>query len=380
MKTPIYLDYNATTPLAPEVAEATVAALRDTWGNPSSAHAYGKRARRAVDASRESVAALIECRPDEVIFTGGGTETDNAAVIGVAEALRERGRHIVISAVEHAAVERACGHLEERGWQVSRIGVDANGVVDVDALAAALRRETVLVSVMHAQNETGVLQPVARIAALARTNGSVFHTDTAQSVGKLPVRADELGADLLTIAGHKLYGPKGVGALFLRRDTPFTPLLRGAAHEAGRRAGTENVPAIVGLGAACELAATELSSRERHLRELRDRLEAGLRSHVPDLVVHGAAVMRLPNTLSVALPGADATTLLGRVEGVAAAAGAACHSGRAHVSGVLRAMGVDDALALCTLRLTVGRPTRAEDVERAADLLGAEAARLRRAA
>jgi cysteine desulfurase len=374
---PIYLDYNATTPPAPEVVEAMIPALREAWGNASSSHAIGRRARAAVDRARRQVAEMIGCEPDELIFTSGGTESDNAAILGVAEALGDRGRHIVVSAVEHAAVAQACRHLEQRGWEIARVPVESTGRVDPSAVADAVGPQTVLVSIMHAQNETGVLQPVAAIGELLRSEDTLLHVDAAQSIGKLPVNVREMGADLLTLAGHKFYGPMGVGALFIRRGTPFEPFLLGAGHEGGRRAGTENVPGIVGFGAACALTTAELPGRTEHLRELRDRLEANLRRRIPDLIVHGSNVDRLPNTLCVALPGVDSNELLAMVPGVASAAGEACHAGQRHVSATLRAMGVPDALALCTLRLTVGRPTTAEEVDRAADLLAEAAIALR---
>jgi cysteine desulfurase len=305
------------------------------------------------------------------VFTSGGTESDNHAVLGVAAARADRGRHVVITAVEHAAVDRACMRLAERGFRITRVPVGTDGRVDADEVAAAIGAETVLVSVIHAQNETGVLQPVRAIAERARERGVVVHTDAAQSAGKLPIGIEALGADLLTIAGHKLYAPKGVGALIVRRDTPLAPLVVGAGHEGGRRAGTENVPGIVALGAACALAERELPGRTEHLRALRDRLVERLRTHVADLVVHGEAVERLPNTTSVAFPGTTAIDVVERTEGVALAAGAACHSGRAHVSSVLSAMGVPEALALATLRLCVGRPTTESEVDAAADRIGA---------
>ena len=366
---PIYLDYNATSPVAPEVAEAMIPALRDLWGNPSSPHVYGRRARAAVETARQQVAALLGCEPDEVIFTGGGTEADNAAIIGVAEAVVDRGRHLVISAVEHSAVEESSRYLERRGWKVTRVGVDRNGRVATGEVEAALRADTALISIIHAQNETGVLQPIAGIGRLARSRGIVLHSDTAQSTGKMAFTAAALHADLLTVAGHKLYAPKGVGALFLRRGTPFAGFMRGAGHESGRRAGTENVPAIVGLGAACALASRELPQRARHLLQVRTRLEDELRRRLPDLVIHGAEVERLPNTISVAFPGTIARDVADRAEGLAVAAGAACHSDKPHVSSVLTAMGIADALALATLRLSVGSPTTLDDADRAAAIL-----------
>jgi cysteine desulfurase len=366
MNPPIYLDHNATTPVAAEVLEVMIPVLRDAWGNPSSSHAYGRRAAAVVDRARGQVASLLACEPGEVVFTSGGTESDNAALVGAAEALADRGRHLIVSAVEHPAVEQVCAYLERRGWNVARVRVGRDGRVPPEAVAEALRTDTVLVSVMHANNETGVLQPIAEISRIVRSRGIVLHTDAAQSVGKVPVRVDDLGVDLLTVAGHKLYAPKGVGALYIRRGTPFAGFLRGAGHEAGRRAGTESTAHVAGLGAACELAEREERTRAAHLSALRDRLEARLRAGLPDLHVHGSGAERLPNTLSAAIPGVDANRLLSQLEDVAAAAGAACHSGRAEPSRVLRAMGVPDALALATLRLSVGRGTTAGEIDAAA--------------
>jgi len=371
MEDPIYLDYNATTPVASEVADAMDHAVRELWGNPSSGHAWGRRARQAVERARTQVADLIGSRPDEIVFTGGGTESDNAAILGVAEALADRGRHLVISAVEHAAVEEPCRALERRGYEITRVGVDAEGRVRAADVGAALRDDTVLVSILHAQNETGVLQPVDEIAELTRSRGVALHTDAAQSAGKVSLDVRALGCDLLTVAGHKLYAPKGVGALFVRDGVPLAAFLRGAAHESGRRAGTENVPGIVGLGAACELARRELPGRTRHLAELRDRLERGLSEAVPGLRVHGLDADRLPNTSSVAFPGVRAADLAARAEGVALSLGAACHSAHPQVSHVLRAMGVPDDVALGTVRLSVGTPTTPVEIDRAISLLAA---------
>ena len=316
------------------------------------------------------------CNPDELIFTGSGTESDNAAVIGVAEALASRGKHIVTSVVEHPAIESACRYLETRGWEVARVPVDGQGRIDPGEVESALRDDTTLVTLMHANNETGVVVPIAEIAAILRGRGIVFHSDTAQTVGKLKVRVDELNVDLLTIAGHKLYAPKGIGALYLRRGTPFSSFLHGAGHEGGRRAGTESTPLIVGLGAACELASRVLPERIRHLRRLRDRLERRLRETFPDLVVHGGEAERLPNTLYAAIPGADVRRLMPLLEGVAAGAGAACESESATPSRVLRAMGVPDELSRCTLRLTVGSPTTEEEIDLAADRITTAAHRI----
>ncbi len=373
----IYLDFNATTPVAPEVREAMLTALDTAWANPSSAHPPGRRARRAVEEARARVAALLGCDPDEIVFTSGGTESDNAAIVGVAEALRARGRHLVVSGVEHAAVEEACRWLEGRGWEVTRVGVNPRGLVEPADLERAIRSDTVLVSVIHAQNETGVLQPIAEIARITRARGALFHTDAAQSVGKVPVDVRALGCDLLTVAGHKLYGPKGVGALYVRRGTPLAPFLRGAPHEGGRRAGTENVHGIVGLGAASDLASRELEERRRRMEFLRDRLETALLEALPEAVVNGAGAPRLPNTLSIAIPGADVNELLEAMEGIAASPGAACHAGKSEPSRILLAMGVPAELARGTLRLTAGRTTTEEEVDLAARRIVEAVGRLR---
>ncbi|MDH3627443.1 MAG: cysteine desulfurase [Acidobacteriota bacterium] len=366
---PVYLDHNSTTPMATEVYDAMLPVLREDWGNPSSQHAYGFGAREHVETARREVAALLGADPSEILFTSGGTESDNAAVIGVAEALRDRGKHIVTTRIEHAAVEEPCAYLEGRGWEITRLGVDSDGRVSVADARDALRDDTTLVSVMHANNETGVLQPVAEIGGLARERGIPFHTDAAQSVGKLPVHVEAFHADLLTIAGHKFYGPKGVGALYLRAGTPFEPFLRGAGHESGQRAGTENTAAIVGLGVACRLARMELPNRTAHLTDMRDRLENGLRESLPQVVVHGGRVPRLPNTSSLAIPGCDANALLSLANGVAGSAGAACHAGKPHVSRTLRGMGVTDELAMATMRLTVGCGTTADQIRSVVDEL-----------
>jgi cysteine desulfurase len=375
MPQPIYLDYNASTPVAPEVLEVLATVFRDVHGNPLSTHAFGVAARRVVETARAEVAASIGAQPDEIVFTSGGTESNNAAIYGVAEALADRGRHLVITAIEHASVEQACRVLERRGWGLTRIPVDPHGVIDARAIESAIRPDTVLVSVMHANNETGVIQPVAAAARAAHAKGVLIHTDAAQSVGKIRVNVRELDVDLLSIAGHKLYAPQGVGALFLRRGTPFVPFLRGAGHQQDRRSGTENVALSAALGAACNLVARELDARREHAQAMRDRLERKLREAFPALVVHGVEAKRLPNTLYAAFPGLDANELLLRVEGVATGSGAACHSGKADPSKVLLAMGVKPEIARATLRLTTGWPTTETEIDDAAARI-IEAARM----
>ena len=373
----IYLDYNATSPIAEEVLQGMLPAFGDLWGNASSAHLHGQRAKQALERARGQVAALLGCEADEIVFTSGGTESDNAAVLGIVEARNPNGGHVVTSVVEHAAIEQACRLLERRGTQVTRVPVDSDGRVRVDDVVGALREETALVSIMHGQNETGVLQPVAEIGALLRARGIPFHCDAAQSVGKMPIRVDALQVDALTLAGHKFYGPKGVGALYLRRGTPFRSYLLGAGHEAGRRAGTENVPGVVGLGLACELATRELPNRQAHLQTMRDRLIEGLRAALPDAVVHGLGVERLPNTVSVALPGTVAVEVAAAAPTVLCGTGPACHSGRPHLSPTLTAMGLPEPLALATLRLSVGRTTTEQQVDAAAAALAQAATQLR---
>jgi cysteine desulfurase len=365
---PIYLDYNATTPLDPAVLAAMRPYLETHFGNPSSGHVYGATARAGVETARAQVAALLGCAPDEVVFTGGGSESDNLALLGVALAHRDRGDHIVTTQIEHPAVLETCRYLERRfGFRVTYLPVDGQGQVEPAAVEAALTPRTLLVSVMHANNETGVLQPVAAIAAIARRHGVLVHTDAAQSVGKVPVNVAELGVDLLTVAGHKLYAPKGVGALYVRRGTVLDPLIHGAGHEGGRRAGTENVAGIVGLGAACAVARERLAAELPRLTALRDRLGAALAA--AGWVLNGHPTARLPNTLNVSLEGAEGEEVLRRAPSVAASTGAACHSGHAEPSAVLLAMGLSRTRALGAVRLSLGRWTTEAEVDRAAEAL-----------
>lgn len=370
MTGPIYLDYNATTPIHPRVVATIEPYLHGHPGNPSSGHAPGRDAAAAVAAGRAQVAALLGCAPEEVVFTGCGSEADNLALKGVAMAQRAHGRHLVVSAVEHPAVLEPARFLEREGWQVTIVPVDATGRVSLDAVAVALRDDTVLVSIMHANNETGTINPIAEIAAVAHARGALMHTDAAQSVGKLPVKVQELDVDLLTVAGHKLYAPKGIGALYVRRGLVLEPLIHGAGHEGGRRAGTENVPWIVGLGAACTLALEEgIAASGTRVRDLRDRLHRLLADAFPDLVLNGHPEHRLPNTLNVSIPGVSGREVLDRCPAVAASTGSACHEGGRGVSGVLGAMGVPHDVALGALRLSLGLMTTAEEVDVAAAAL-----------
>jgi cysteine desulfurase len=369
MNATIYLDHNATTPVLPEVRDAMVPYLTERFGNPSSSHAFGRAAREAVERARRQVAALLSCAPEEIVFTSGGTEANNLAIRGVAEA-RPARRHVVTSAIEHPAVAAPCAWLESHGWRVTRLGVDAEGRIRPEDVAAALDDATGLVSVMHANNETGVVQPVAAIAEAARSRGALTHTDAAQSVGKIPVDVTRLGVDLLSVAGHKLYAPKGVGALYVRPATPIRPLVLGAGHERGLRPGTENVASIVGLGAACERARADLVQEGARLQRLRLDLWERLRAAVPGLALNGHPTDRLPNTLSVRFPKVSGNAVLAAAPAVAASTGSACHEGIDAAPGVIVAMGVPETEALGTVRLSLGRATTLEEIEVAARALG----------
>jgi cysteine desulfurase len=365
---PIYLDHNATTPLLPEVVDAMLPYLREHFGNPSSGHVYGTRARAAVFRAREQAAALLGCEADEIVFTSGGTEANNLAIRGVTGALEPK-RHVVTTVIEHPATARPCTWLEEHGCRVTRIGVDHEGRARVDAAREAIDGDTALVTVMHANNETGVLQPVAEIARLAHAMGALVHTDAAQSLGKVKVDVRMLDVDLLSVAGHKLHAPKGVGALYVRRGTPLAPFVLGAGHERGLRPGTENVASIVGLGAACEAVGRDLDEAAARMRRLRDLLWERLATSVAGLALHGHREQRLPNTLHVRFPRVSGSAVLEDAPEVAASTGSACHEGHESASAVILAMGVAPAEALGSVRLTLGRDTTEDDVTRAGDAL-----------
>jgi cysteine desulfurase len=375
--TPIYLDYNATTPLDPAVVEAMLPYLREHYGNPSSTHVLGKTAHAAVEQARQQVAQLLGAQADEIVFTGGGTEASNLALKGsVFVKLRgffgrwARGAHVIISAVEHPATTQPCEFLKRLGCRVTVVGVDGQGLVDPDAVGKALERGTTLVSIMHSNNEVGTLQPIKEIAALTRPRGVLLHTDAAQSLGKVAVDVNALGVDMLTVAGHKLYAPKGVGVLYVRRGLTLEPLLHGAGHEGGRRAGTENVPYVVALGTACTIARQSLPEATHKLRALRDRLWQRLRDGLGERVVlNGHPEKRLPNTLNASFVGHIGSELLEKVPEIAASTGSACHEGKVSQSPVLCAMAVPPKIGQGALRLTVGRFTTEEQVDRAAEAL-----------
>jgi cysteine desulfurase len=367
---PIYLDYNATTPVDAEVAEVMKPFLSGFFGNPSSSHAYGYAAREALEKARSQVAALLGCQPDEIIFTSGGSESNNLAIRGLAAALRKKGNHIITSVIEHPAVTEVCRYLEKHDYKVSYMPVDHTGIVKMDELKKALRHETILITIMHANNETGTLQPIREISALARKKGIVFHTDAAQSIGKIPVRVHDLGVDMLSIAGHKFYAPKGIGALYVKRGIPLEKLILGADHEHNLRAGTENVMSIAGMGKACEVALRDLEKNARQMKQTRDMLEKGILDLSSRSAVNGHPEKRLPNTLNISFPGMEADHLLTRMEQVAASAGAACHSDKVTISHVLQAMNIPLDHARGSLRFSTGKYTTGEEVEEALDAIG----------
>ncbi|MEZ4323292.1 MAG: cysteine desulfurase family protein [Myxococcota bacterium] len=360
---PVYLDHNATTPVLPEVFEAMRPWFVERWANPSSTHTEGVAARRAIDAAREQVASLIGAQASEIVFTGSGTESSNLAIRGAFE--RSEAMRVVITAIEHPATVEPARHLESGRAMLTRLRVDASGRTVVPH---GLPSDTAVLSVMHANNETGVIQPVRELAALARLHEAVVHCDAAQSLGKIPVDVRDLDVDLLTIAGHKLYAPKGVGALYVRRGLDLAPVLRGAGHERGLRPGTENVPGIVGLGVACALAEADLHELSARLERQRDLLWGLLHTGVPELVVNGAGP-RLPNTLNVRFPGVSGNALLAACPEIAASTGSACHGDRESASAVLLEMGIPAQEALGSVRLSLGRHTSDAELERAASAL-----------
>ncbi|MBN1350770.1 selenide, water dikinase SelD [candidate division KSB1 bacterium] len=374
---PIYLDHNATTPIAPQVADAMVPYLHEHFGNPSSSHWYGIQAKKAVEKARGQLARLLGCEPDEIVFTSGGSESNNFAIIGVAQTYRNRGNHIITSAIEHPAVINVCRFLQQSGFEVTYLPVDKYGWLNPVDLKSAIKPDTLLISIMHANNEVGTIQPIQELADLAKEHNIIFHTDAAQSVGKIPCKVHELNVDLLSVAGHKLYAPKGIGALFMKRGIQLNPFIHGAGHETGRRAGTENVLEIVGLGSAAELAEREIDTRIEHSCQLRERLWQGLKSNLPELILNGHPDKRLPNTLNVSIPDIDANTLLSELDQIAASPGAACHSDVAEPSPVLMAMGISTDLALSTIRFSTGRLNDEAQIDRAIELISDTVKRLK---
>lgn len=362
----IYLDNNATTPVEPRVLEAMLPYLGEKYGNPSSIYTMGREARQAVNSARESVAQLIGAQPEEIIFTSGGTEADNLAIKGIAFALREKGNHIITSAVEHHAVLNCCKWMKKNGFEVTYVGVDPDGVIHIDELKSAITSRTILITVMHANNETGTIEPIEEVAAIARERGIVVHTDAVQSVGKFPVDVRKQDVNLLSLSGHKIYGPKGVGALYVKKGTRMTSLFQGGHHEWNRRSGTENVPGIVGLGCAAEIAREEMADLAKREGRLRDRLLRGILDTIPDILIAGHPEKGLANTLMICVKYVEGEAILLHLDamGVAASSGSACTSGSLDPSHVLLAMGVPVEVAHGSVRFSLGRSTTEEQIDR----------------
>ena len=378
MEKPIYLDYNATTPHDPEVIAAMRPFFEEEFGNPSSSHFYGSKPKQAVIKAREQIASLINCRPEEMIFTSGGTESNNFAIKGIAQSLRHKGNHIITTQIEHPAVLEVCNFLQTTGFEITYLAVDEFGLVSAADVAAAIKKETILISVMHANNEVGTVAPITEITQLAKKHDIAFHTDAAQSVGKIPVDVNQLEVDLLSIAGHKVYAPKGVGALYIRQGLAPTKLMHGAGQEMAVRAGTENVLEIVGLGTACEIAKRDLEKNLKHMQAMRDRLHEGIKKGCDQIKLNGHPQKRLPNTLSISFLGLEANRILDAIGSeVAVSAGAACHSDTVQISDVLTAMNVPLDWAKGTLRLTTGRMTTAADIDKAVQVICAAVEKFR---
>ena len=368
----VYFDYNATTPLAPEVTDTVMRAMRDVFGNASSVHHFGQQAKATMDEARSAVAALLNADPSEIVFTSGGTESDNFAIRGAAEALEPTGRrHLIASAIEHEAVLNTFRALARRGWRTTLLPVDQSGIVSPDRLREAIDSDTALVSVMHANNEIGTIQPVAALAAIAHEHGALLHTDAVQSAGKIPVDVRALGVDLLSLSAHKFNGPKGAGVLWIKRGTRMQPTVTGGKHERNRRAGTENVAAIAGLGVAAMLAAGKMTAEAVRVSALRDRLETGILREVPGTAVNGARDPRVPNTTNISFERVEAESLLIALdlEGIAVSTGSACSSGTLEPSHVLKAMGLPSHRTQNSLRFSLGMLSTPEEVERVIDVL-----------
>jgi cysteine desulfurase len=367
----IYLDYNATTPIDKEVAQAMQPYLADYFGNPSSSHSFGIETKKAVENARKQVANLINCKPNEITFTSGGSESNNYAIKGIAYAYENRGNHIITSTIEHPAVVEVCKYLERKGFKISYIPVDEHGIIDLEKLKKAITKQTILITVMHANNEIGTIQPIFKIAKLAQKNSIYFHTDAAQSAGKYPIDIKEMGIDLLTIAGHKLYAPKGIGALYIKEGVQLEKLIHGADHEQNKRAGTENILEIVGLGKACDIAHRYLYRNITHMQSVRNLLFNNLKESIPNLKLNGHPELRLPNTLNISFPNIEANILLNELEskGIAASAGAACHTDSIDVSPVLTAIKLSTEFAMGTIRFSIGKNTSEDEINRASKII-----------
>jgi cysteine desulfurase len=375
----IYLDHNATTPVHPEVLEAILPYYKDKFGNASSIHSFGREAKVALEESREQVAKFINVNPSEIYFTSGGTESDNLAVKGTAFANRKKGKHIVTSKIEHHAVLESCKFLEKEGFQVTYLPVDKYGLVDPDDLKKALRENTILVSIMHANNEVGTIQPIEELCKITKQRGAYFHTDAVQSVGKTPVDVQKLDVDMLSMSAHKIYGPKGAGAIYIKKGTRVTSWSHGGSHERSRRAGTENVPGIVGLAKAMEIAYRDMEEQSRHLKNLTETFYQKLTQTISDVILNGHMEKRIPNTLNLSFKAVEGESIILSLDlkGVAVASGSACTSGTLEPSHVLSAMGIAPDIAQGAIRFSFGRDNTMEDVDYVVEILPEIVSRLR---
>ena len=375
----VYLDHNATTPAHPEVVKAMLPYYEEVFGNASSIHQFGQQARKAIDKAREKVADFIGAKPEEIVFTSGGTEADNFAIKGVAYANEKKGNHIITSSIEHHAVLNPCKYLEKQGFQVTYIPVDRYGLFNPDEVKKAVTKETILITIMHANNEVGTIEPIAEIGKIAKEKGICLHTDAVQTVEKIPVNVDKLNVDLLSLSGHKIYGPKGIGALYIRKGTRIQPLIQGGHHEKNRRAGTENVPAIVGLGKAIEIAKETMEGESIRLTNLRNKLCSGIGEKIDHVHLNGHPGKRLPNTLNMSFEFIEGESIILSLDmkGIAVSSGSACTSGSLEPSHVLKAMGVDPAIAQGSIRFSLGKDNTEEDINYVLEVLPEIIARLR---
>jgi len=375
----VYLDHNATTPTHPEVVKAILPYYKEVFGNASSVHQFGQQARKAIDEAREKIANFIGASPKEIVFTSGGTEANNLALKGVAYANERKGKHIITSSMEHHAVLNPCKYLEKKGFKVTYLPVDKYGLVDPEKVRRAVTKETILISIIHANNEVGTIEPVAEIGKIAKEIGIYFHTDAAQTVGKIPVNVNELNIDLLSLSGHKIYGPKGIGVLYIRKGTRIQPLIQGGHHEKNRRAGTENVPAIVGLGKAIEIAKATMEKESMRLTNLRNKLCSGIGEKIDYVRLNGHPGRRLPNTLNMSFEFVEGESMILSLdlEGIAVSTGSACTSGSLEPSHVLKAMRVDPAVAQGSIRFSLGKDNTEEDIDYVLEVLPEIVTRLR---
>ena len=367
----IYLDHCATTPVHPEVMETMLPYFKDFYGNPSSIHAFGQDARKALDEAREKVAHLIGATPEEIVFTSGGTEADNLAIRGVSHASEKKVNHIITSSIEHHAVLNTCEYMERKGCEVTYLPVDPNGLVYPEDVKEAISDKTILISIMHANNETGTIEPLLEIAAISKERKIIFHTDAVQAVGKIQVDVNHLDVDLLSLSGHKMYGPKGIGALYIRKGTEINPILYGGHQERGLRHGTENVAAIAGFGKACEIAEKECASQMDNLRKLRDHLQTRISGEIPDILVNGHPEKRLPHVLNISIEGIEAESIVREMDnkGIAISAGSACTSDSIEISHVISALGVPRNIAKGTVRISLGRENTLEEINYTTEVL-----------